>query len=316
MAARVLGVHQNATPAAIATRVPGARWGREFVSKNGGGPLLESTTEQQLVDQVLRKAKAHLEAGGGAVVSIKVDMASVGKGRWDDRFTAVGAAVAGKQVELIVYHEPEDNLKPGVFVAAHNRARAAIQAGGQVPVDYAGMAYQWRPGSTTTADATAWAKDLVADRYLCDVYFGKTFPETHTLATHPGFRRWLTHMVLPYNRVWGLAEWGRRADPGRAAQFTADFDWLATDQVGKTCSMALVWGTGGTEADAGWLLDEPALEAVAAGFARLAGQTGPVGTAGYRKSSMPGFLVSERSGCLVADDLVLEHDQLLRAAGL
>ncbi len=311
----LLGVHQDAKPSAITAQVPGARWGREFVSKTGGGPLPESTTEKQLVDQVLRKVQPHLAAGGGAVVSIKAAMVSVGKGRWDSRLAAVGAALEGKQAEVIVWHEPEDDLKASVFVPGHNRAPAATQSGGRgVLVDYAGMAYQWRPGSPLTADAKAWAQDLQADRYLCDVYFGKTFAATLTLADHPGFRRWLSNMVLPYpGRAWGLAEWGRRADPGRPGQFAADFDWLATDPIGETCSMVLVWGTGGTEGDPGWLLDAAALEAVAAGFARLSRDAGPVG---YRPSGLDGFLVSERSGCLVAIELVAEHDAWLQAADL
>lgn len=315
MTARILGVHENAAPARTESAYPGGRWGREFVAKTGGGPLPESTTEQQLVDAVLRKARPHLDAGGGAVVSIKADMTSIGKGRWDSRLTAVGAAVKGRAVELVVWHEPEDDLKPAVFVPAHNRARAAIQAGGPgVLVDYAGMAYQWRPGSPTTAAPKAWAQDLQADRYLCDVYFGRTFPATHTLATHPGFRRWLTEMVLPYDRTWGLAEWGRQADPGRPGQFAADFDWLATDPIGRTCSMVLVWNTGGTENNPGWILDEPAVAAIRAGFARLA--AGYASGSGYRVSGLEGLVISERSGCLVAEELTAQHDRLLRAAGL
>jgi len=303
---RLLGVHQDAKPAAVAARVPGAAWGREFVAKAGGGPLPESTSEKALVTAALRKVQPHLDAGGGCVVSIKADMVSVGKGRWDSRLAAVGAAVEGKPVEVVLWHEPEDNLQPSVFVAGHNRGRDAVKSGGpSVPVDYCGMAYQWRPGSKTTADPKAWAADLAADRLLLDVYFGKTFPATLTLANHPGLQRWLEHMVLPYDGTWGLGEFGRQNNPGRAAQFAADFQWLAGDPVGSTCSMVIVWGTGGTEADPGWLLDEPALEAVAAGFARLAGPP-----AGYRPSGLDGFLVCERDGCAVAGDLVAEHDQL------
>ena len=314
MTARLLGVHQDDQPAAITARVPGSVWGREFVSKAGGGPLPESTTEKQLVDLVLRKVKPHLDSGGGCVVSIKISMPSVFNGNWDSRLTAVGAALAGKNVEVVIWHEPEDDLTPNVFVPAHNRAREAIQDGGRgVLVDYAAMAYQWRPGSPTTADGGEWARDLQADRYLCDVYFGNSVPSTATLATHPGLRRWLATMVLPYGRPWGLGEWGRRSDSGRAGQFAADFEWLATDPIGKTCSMLLVWNTPGTEKDDRWVLDDAALKAVAAGFARLAVPAGP---AGYRPAGLDGFVVSERSGCLVAADLTGRHDELLRAAGL
>ncbi len=308
MTARIVGVHQAATPAEVTGRFPAARWGREFVSKAGGGPLPETTTEAQLVKLVLAQTKPHTSTGGGCVVSIKLDMISVGKGRWDSRLTALGAALEGQDVEVILWHEPEDNWKPAVFVPAHNRGRGALRADSSVLVDYAGMAYQWRPGSATTADAKAWAKDLQADRYLADVYFGKTFASSHTLGTHPGFQRWLAEMVLPYGRTWGLAEWGRRAEPDRPSGFTADFDWLANDPVGRTCSMILVWGTGGTEGDPGWILDEPAAAAIRAGFARLGAP------AGYRPSGLPGFVVSERTGCLVAEGMTGQHD-LVRING-
>lgn len=295
---RMLGVHEVAAPAATAGRIPGAVWGGEFVAKPGGGPLPESTTEKQLVAVVLAKAKPYLDAGGGCIVRIKADMASVGKGNWDTRFAAVGAAVAGLNIVLILWHEPEARLKPGVFVPGFNRGRDAIKSGaGGVEVDYAGMAFPWRPGSAATRDPAAWTKDLRADRYLLDVYFGKSFESSLTLGTHPGLQRWLAEMILPYEgREWGLAEWGRRAGPDRAAGFTADFDWLATDPVGQTCSMVAVWGTDGAEGDPGWLLDQEAEDAIRAGFARLAIP------AGYRTTDNPTVLVHEATGALIAAD--------------
>ena len=306
MAARILGVHENAKPAATTTRIPGALWGREFVARPGGGPLPESTTEAQLIQKVLAKVRPHTSTGGGCVVSIKADMVSVGTGRWDSRLTAVGHALNGLDAIVVLWHEPEDDLTPQVFVPAHNRGREAILSGGLVEVGYCGMAYQWRPGSPTTADPQAWAQDLLAERYLLDVYFGKSFSATHTLGTHPGRVRWHEHMIAPYpGRVPGFGEWGRRAEPDRADGFTADFEWLATDPIGRTYSLAMVWNTGGTENDPGWVLDQAAEDAVRAGFARLAVP------AGYRPSGFDGFYVCERSGCLVAAELVAEHDRTL-----
>lgn len=303
MAGRLLGVHESAKPADTTSRIPGARWGREFVSKRGGGPLPESTTEDQLVQKVLAKVRPHTDAAGGCVVSIKADMVSVGKGRWDSRFTAVGHALDGLNALVIPWHEPENDLRPAVFVPAHNRALEAFKAGsGALEVGYAGMAYQWQPGSTTTTDVTAWAADLHADLYLADVYSGQTFPATAILPEHPGWVRWYTEMIAAHpGRRWGIAERGIIAGPTRSATILREGDWLASDLIGQACELYLWWNTGGTEANPGWLLDAEGKAAVSAVLQRLAIP------AGYRPGPLDGFYVCTGGGCLVAADLTDLH---------
>jgi hypothetical protein len=273
---RLLGVHE-AKPAAH--RYPGAPWGREFVAGSGGTPLPESTTEGQLIEKVLRRIAPHARDDGAAMVSIKLPLDSVRRGRWDSRLQALGENMLNLPAKLIINHEPEnDDIPPSAFVPGFNRARSQIRLGAQAVSDelpevcYAGMAYQWSPGRSSTKKATAWSRDLVADRYLADVYVGKSFPQRTRLAEHPGLVRFLAEMVLPYpGRRTGLAEFGRLAHRDRAKMFAADFAWLAGDPIGQMLAeVVLVWNTGGTEKNSGWLLDDASEMAVRAGLAGLA----------------------------------------------
>lgn len=305
MTARLLGVHEDTAPGITALRYPGHAWGAAFVSDDGK-PLPESTTAKELAGMVLKEARPHLAASGGCIVRIKISMPSMARGIWDDRLAALGGEVAGHPIMIVLWHEPEDDMTAAVFVPAFNRGRDAIRRGSPATeVAYAGMAYQWRPGSKTTADGKAWAADLQADRYLIDVYFGNNFASTLTLGTHPGRKRWHDYMIAPYpGRLWGLGEWGRRKVAGRPAHYAADFEWLATDPVGQACTVLTVWGTPGTEKNPAWLLGDEERQVIRAGFARLSGP------AGYRASSMPGVVICEAGGCLVAADLTDRHGAL------
>jgi hypothetical protein len=308
MPGRILGVHEIAKPATTTGRYPAARWGREFVAKNGGGPLPEATTEAALVKMVLAKVLPHTLAGGGCVVSIKADMVSVGKGRWGSRFAAVGRALAGLDAIVLLWHEWEDNWTARIAVPAHNRGRDALKSEApDLEVGACSMAYQWRPGSKTTADATAWTADLQADIYLADVYSGNSFPPVAILPEHPGWVRWYTEMIAAWpGRRWGIAERGILAGPTRAATIAREAEWLATDPIGRTCELYLWWNTGGTEDNPGWVLDDAGQRAVAQLLDRIAIP------AGYRPGPFDGVLVSERSGVLVAADLTAAHDRFLQ----
>jgi hypothetical protein len=302
MTAKLLGVHEEDPPGVVAERYPGHAWGAGFVSDDGR-PLPEDTTAEQLVGMVAAKARPHLAAGHGCIVRVKTPMRSVGRGLWDDRLTPVGEASRGQNLKIILCHEPEDDMPASTFVPGFNRGREALRRGNpELEVMYAGMAYQWRPGSRTTADGKAWAADLVADRYLIDVYFGNNFRSEYTIGEHPGFHRWHDHMIAPYpGRRWGLGEWGRRKVAGRAAHLAADFEWLANDPIGQACTVLTLWGTVGVEKNPAWLLTDAEREVIRAGFARLAGP------AGFRPSTLDGLVVCETCGCAVADDLTNRH---------
>lgn len=115
------------------------------------------------------------------------------------------------------------------------------------------------------------------------------------IAAHPG-------------RRWGIAERGWLAGPARADTIRREMDWLAGDELGRTCGLYLAWSTGGTEGEPGWVLDEPARAALEDGYRRLAEPPAPAVPAGYRASPLDGFVVSLRDGCLVDATMVASHD--------
>jgi hypothetical protein len=307
MAGRILGVHEDAAPAATAATYPGAGWGRAFVS-NKGANLPTSTTEAKLIAMVKSAVRPWVDGGLGCVVSIKLDMAQVAKGIWDSRLQAVATTLAATRVILIIRHEQENDTKAAVGVAGSDRAYGVLKATAPaLDVATCSMLYAWAPTAkasvrVSAADAKVWAS-AQRDIALADGYSGQSFPQG-TLAEHPGFQRWIEY--FGDGRI-GVGERGWLLGQGRFEAIVRELDWLANDPVGRRLEVYIVWGTGGTEANAGWLLDDAAKAAIRNGFARLVLPTG------YRPCGLDGFLVSERSGALVAADLTGQHDQLLDA---
>ncbi len=261
---RFVGVHEDAAPTDIASRYPGARWARRFISDNGR-PLPSYVNAAWLIQHVQGAVQPSLDAGGGCVVSVKLDLAAVATGLWDDRLYQLGTVLNGQNIIVVFNHEPENDMSPAVFTAGFTAARSAFKAGAPaVRVGYAAMAYQWRPKSKTTKDPQAWAR-VPADLYLLDVYSGQSFPETTILPEHPGFVRWYAEVIAAHpGRVWALAERGWHSGANRAATVLREAAWFATDPIGQTCSGCLVWGTEGTEKNTAWELnDDPSREAIA-----------------------------------------------------
>jgi hypothetical protein len=263
---RFVGVHELAAPATTAARYPGARWSRAFVSA-GGRALPSSTTGARLVLEVVNASAPALTAGGGCMVSIKLDMVSVAAGLWDERLAQLGVALAGWNVIVVFNHEPENDMAAAVFTAGFTAARTAFKSTApMVPVGYAAMAYQWRPGSKSTGRPQDWAQ-VQADLYLCDAYSGQTFPETAILPEHAGWVRWYGEMIVKNpGRVWLMAERGFHDSPLRPFTILREAAWLATDPIGQTCAGVLIWATGGTEANPAWLLSDVASRQAVAGY--------------------------------------------------
>lgn len=294
------GVHEAFEPEVTADRFPGARWTRDFVAGPDGTNLPASTTADQLVSKVLAKVGPALATpAGGCLMSLKLDLVAAAAGAWNSRLLAVGRALAGLNVIVTIDHEPEDTYRAPVFDRGFTAARGALKLGcPDLDVAYCAMSYQWRPGSLTTTDPAPWAQ-VEADLYLIDVYSGKNFRGTAILPEHPGFRRWHAEVVAKFpGRRWGIAERGWLADPGRPATIDREADWLTTDPVGQTCEVYIVWATGGTENNPGWLLDDRTAAAVARLLTRLTLPPGYTAAAG-----LP-LVLHVASGAVVARDKV------------
>lgn len=312
------GVHLEAPTTEIVSAHPLALWGREFVAKKGGGALPTSTTAEQLVAMVRAKVDPWIKVGGGCLVSIKLDPREMAKGLWTPHLTALAKALVDLDVIVVLWHEQEDDWTATVFKPGFEAGRQALKVGDpNIVVALCSMAYQWRPGSRTTAtrDALIWAS-IEADLYLVDVYSGKTFPPGQTLPEHPGWIRWYALMISPYaDRRWGVAERGWLASTVRAATIRREAAWLATDPIGRTCRIYVVWGTGGTEKNPGWLLDDDALAAVNFLLDAIAQPAQPAQPASYEPGPVAGTLVHLPTGVLVADHLAEAHTAWLARIG-
>ena len=300
---RMLGVHENAKPAQTAARFPGACWERLFVSDDGR-PLPESTSAAMLTKLALSAIRGWTDGPFGVVLSVKLDMAQVARGVWDERLGTLAQALEPLRVVLVVSHEQENDTPARVSLDGTNRAYDVVKAAApDLTFATADMVYAWslkkaKPDvRVSAADAKLRAKRKT-DLALADCYFGRTFP-MGILPEHGGWARWFD--VMQPAR-WGMGEIGWLLGPGRPEAIRRQADWFATDPVGRTCKAVLVWSTGGTENNPGWVLDEPARTEVAALIRRLDQPTG------YRPSPVDGVLVHEATGALVAADLTGRWD--------
>lgn len=303
----LVGVHDVRPPAGVFAAFPGASATRVFV---GPGPLPVGT---DLVARVEAACRDTLAAGGVPVVSVKLLPVDVNAGLWDGGLRKLGAWLAKHpQVIVVAWHEPENDFQTPnaarVFAAAFNRVRALLK--GVSPgtaVACCAMAYQWRPGSKTTADPAVW-RAIDADLYLVDVYSGKSFPASAILPEHAGFRRWKTEMVdaVP-GRRWGVGERGILAGPTRAATWTRERDWLSGP--GRDCAVYMVWNTPGREGEDRWVQrntygadgdggEMPAVRDLVAALAL---------PPGYRPVDGDNLVVCETTGAVVARSMAARH---------
>jgi hypothetical protein len=210
-----------------------------------------------------------ISADGGVYVSFKPLLSDLNSGKWKTYLNQLGAWLHDyPSVAVIVWHEPENDMRGDQFTALFNRARTEIKDGwADARVAYAAMAYQWRPGGKATPDAGF--AGAVADEYLCDVYSGVSFPATAILPNHAGWLGWFSTIVAPRlaggELVYGVAERGFQGDPAVvSAAIQAEADWLRAKVAGydgkdtSKCppSVYLAWSTAGTEGDNRWVWND------------------------------------------------------------
>lgn len=253
----IFGVHDHRSYASTKQVFPKTVHVREFVSG-------ELSTSSDLVGKINRLAAPAFSAGLIPWISFKLRPSDVAAGRWDAKLRAVGAEVDSR-VRLIPYHEPEDDMSPSRFTAMFNRVATRVKSAARGHrLVYSAMAYQFRPGSSTTADPAAWFP-TGADVYAADVYSGRSEPLTAILPDHPGFKRW--NRYRPKTKPWAVTERGFITGSRfreRADQIAREAAWLKT----SGCAVYIYWNSEGTEGDPAILLDarygEPALRAMMA----------------------------------------------------
>lgn len=212
-----------------------------------------STRPAALVAALAAAAEPVLAAGMWPFLSLKPDVAQCMSNQLAGHFAAVGrwAAGLGVPVYLTVWHEPEnDSMAAGAtayttrasnFVSMYQAAYRAAKAtaGDALRMGPVHMAYQWRPGSPTTAPsrlAAAWrVPDGYRDWFGVDTYTANWSWRTvgQTLPVKADFQRWLTALAVPPAEVLVVERGISRtypgvSDPAYAQMVTlrADYDYL------------------------------------------------------------------------------------------
>lgn len=287
------GVHEDPTaggrtPAQVKAKYPHAIWGRAFVA----GEQATGTDLRPKFDNLI---PSYLSAGLKVIVSVKTNVADTRNGLMNARFVELGAHLEAtyptSDVEVIWYHEPEDNMDGQAFVHAFNKVHDKIQEGGpNVKVGMASMTYQWAMNWNNTAsigghtdNPSEWLSyngvPLKADFLAADVYSGRSFPLDQTLGAHPGYVRWLDEFAEPLMALRSeqipiyLTERGFETPSStepttryqmRVDTIEAEFAYLAaaTEPITKY----IFWSSPGTENAPGLVMDPTAEDAIIAGM--------------------------------------------------
>lgn len=210
-------------------------------------------------DDYSMSAAAHDAALGiTSFLSVKPpngDVQGVIQGHYDARITVLCASMPAGSY-LTMYHEPENDMPGQTFSAMFTRFHSVCKAANsKIFVGYVSMAYQWRPGSPTTATPDDWWMGATNTDFLgTDTYIPK-WNRQSSLATDPEFARWYqwasaknVPLVIPEFGVEG-SETGGMDDATRGAVIKASLDYL---HASTRIEMVLYWNGTPTQYPQQW----------------------------------------------------------------
>lgn len=282
----LLGVHSAVTPEALHETYPLNDVVREFK----GGVLVP----QNLIPSFENLARPALDQDMSVVISVKPNPADVTNGNWriyiEQLARHISANDLSHRVILVFWHEPEDDArdsypngtnKPMAFNDGHEFVTYfdtlhdwVKGVDPNIMTSHAALGYGYRPKIGGKRDKSAFVTDPSAwvtkcDIHSIDIYSGRSFPISDTLATSPAFKRWLASR--PDNAEWGVSErgWPTTDFAARVQAITSELVWLASLPEAARPVFYIVWATTGTENDPNLLLDPTAVKALNDGFAAL-----------------------------------------------
>lgn len=290
----LIGVHESTTDqfARTAASFPLTEVTREFEA-NVIGP-------QDLVKRVKARCQSAWSAGKTVVWSFKPDAAAVDSGRWQSDVTALAQYLKANnlsgQTIVCIWHEPENDFKnPADFVRMFNTVHDWLKAvDPNIKTTHAALGYYYR--NVTVATAKKWITK--ADIHSIDIYSGRSFPLSMTLATSKSFQTWKA--ALPSGAKWGVSERGFIADASKSAErvaaINAEADYLNGLAEADRPAFYIVWNTAGTENDPTIVLDSAGATAINELMSRLARIVCPLckGT-GYAEAGSSYVIVSKRA---------------------
>lgn len=270
-----VGVHEQYQGAKATTfgrtaeRFPGTEVTREFET----GVL----APQDLVRRIQARCQAVWDAGKTAVWSFKPNPADVTNGKWRPYIEALAQYLKDNRLQdktvIVIWHEPENDVPKffrngSEFSALFNTVQSWLfSVDPTIVTSHAALAYAYR--NWTVGQARAWVTKCTI--HSVDIYSGRSFPLSMTLANSKAFRTW--KVSRPAGHLWGVSERGWIADESRseerAASIKAEADYLASLDPVNQPEFYCVWNTEGTENDPTIILDDAGTEAVNALFERL-----------------------------------------------
>jgi hypothetical protein len=174
------------------------------------------------------------------------DIAGVAAGKYDSEIAALAATIpAGSYFTM--YHEPEDNMTGPQFTAMFRQFyKIAKGANSKISIGYVAMAFQWRPGSASTANEDSWYPGADSTDFLGADAYDEGFQGAHSLDTAADFQRWYAWakaknkpMVIPEYGVES-SQTGGFSDSERATILTGTMNYLQTQPEIK---MVLYWNS-------------------------------------------------------------------------
>ncbi len=251
------GVHENVDPAGTVKRL-GGNATRDF-TPGVIGP-------RDLVKAATAVCAPSWKAGLTSVWSFKPLPADVASGRWRPFVEEFGRFLADspdKRTVVVPWHEGENDV-PKWFRDADAYVRMFDTVAGWlrsthpgVVIAHAALAYRYGDGKGID-DKMARRWRTSADLHCVDIYSGRTNPLETILPELSSYRRWREHVAG--DSPWGVTERGwtcQKHDFGRrAATISREAEWLAAQALQP--EIYLLWNTGGSEGDAGLVLDNTA----------------------------------------------------------
>jgi len=192
-------------------------------------------------------------SGNVSFLSVKPpggDPAAIAAGTHDAEIRSLASSMPAGTY-LTMYHEPEDNMTGAQFVAMFKRFYSVAKAANAgVTIGYVAMAYQWRPGSASTATPDDWFPGASSTDFLAVDAYDSGWSGEHSLDVQPDFQRWYG-WAKTKGKPLIIAEYGVEdvstggfSDSVRAGIIQRSMDWVWTQ---PQIRMVLYWnGTSAT----------------------------------------------------------------------
>ncbi len=171
----------------------------------------------------------------------------VAKGLYDNDIKTLAASFPTDHTTyLTMYHEPENDMTGPQFVALFRHFYTKVKAANpHIKVGTVHMSYQWRPGSSTTAEEDSWwVGSAYTDFIGVDDYNEKTTSGRTTAASDPQFQRWF-NWAKTKGKPLAVVEFGRMENPNDASARANDLLNTETFLRNNNFFMFLYWHSTG-----------------------------------------------------------------------